>query len=85
LELLQLGVLRLALFQDGNIGVGVFPEREEILVRGARHGDRLWLVEDVEAWARASPLQHGELLAKHEVLEDKIVAAAKQADPRAEP
>ena len=30
--LLQLRVLRLGFFQDGDIGVGVFPEREEVLV-----------------------------------------------------
>jgi len=29
---LQLGVLRLGFFQDGDVGVGVFPEREEVLV-----------------------------------------------------
>ena len=33
-QLLQLRVLRLGLFQDGNVGVGVFPEGEEILVCG---------------------------------------------------
>jgi hypothetical protein len=32
-ELLQPRVLRLGFFQDGNVGVGVFPEREEILIR----------------------------------------------------
>jgi len=32
--LLQLGVLRLGLFQDGNIGVGIFPEGETLFVRG---------------------------------------------------
>ena len=32
--LLQLRVLRLSLFQDGDVGVGVFPQREEILIRG---------------------------------------------------
>ncbi len=32
---LQLGVLSLGLLQDGNVGVGVFPEGEEILVSGA--------------------------------------------------
>jgi len=32
---LQLGVLRLGLLQDGNAWVGVFPQREEILVRDA--------------------------------------------------
>src|SRR5580692_7535953 len=31
---LQLRVLRFSLFQDGNVGVGVFPEREEVLVGG---------------------------------------------------
>ena len=32
--LLQLRVLRSGLLQDGNVGVGIFPEGEEILVRG---------------------------------------------------
>jgi hypothetical protein len=32
--LLKLGVLRLGFFQDGDVGVGVFPEREEIFVGG---------------------------------------------------
>jgi hypothetical protein len=32
LALLQLRVLRLGLLQDGNIGVGVFPQGEKILV-----------------------------------------------------
>jgi hypothetical protein len=31
-ELLQLGVFRPGLFQDGDGGIGVFPQREEILV-----------------------------------------------------
>ncbi len=31
-ELLQLCVLRLGFIQDGDVGVGVFPEAEEILV-----------------------------------------------------
>ena len=31
--LLQLRVLRFGLLQDGNIGIGIFPERKEILVR----------------------------------------------------
>ena len=30
-ELLQLRVLGLGFFQDGNIGIGVFPEREGVL------------------------------------------------------
>jgi hypothetical protein len=28
-------VLRLGLLQDGDVGVGIFPERKEILVGGA--------------------------------------------------
>src|ERR1700678_3597232 len=32
LPLIQLRVLRLSLFQDGDVGVGVLPEGEEILV-----------------------------------------------------
>jgi hypothetical protein len=36
LRLLQLGVLRLGFFEDGDIGVGVFPESEEILIGGER-------------------------------------------------
>jgi hypothetical protein len=35
-ELLQLRVLRFRFFQDGYVGVGVFPEGEEILVGGER-------------------------------------------------
>jgi hypothetical protein len=33
---LQLRVLRLGLFVDRDIGVGVFPEREEVFVGGER-------------------------------------------------
>jgi hypothetical protein len=33
--LLQLRVLRLGLFQDGDVGVGVFPQGQEILVSSA--------------------------------------------------
>ena len=33
--LLQLCVLRLGLLQDGDVGVGVFPEGKEVLVSGA--------------------------------------------------
>ena len=36
--LLQLGVLRLGFLQDGDVGVGVFPEGEEVLVGGAGLG-----------------------------------------------
>jgi hypothetical protein len=35
---LQLRVLRLCFFQDGDVGVGVFPEGEEVLVGGFRFG-----------------------------------------------
>ena len=35
---LQLRVLCLGFFQDGNIGVGIFPESEEVLVGHARFG-----------------------------------------------
>ncbi len=35
-ELLQLRVLRFRFFQDGYVGVGVFPEGKEIFVRGER-------------------------------------------------
>jgi hypothetical protein len=32
--LLQLRILSLGLFQDGDVGIGVFPKREKILVSG---------------------------------------------------
>jgi hypothetical protein len=35
---LQLGVFDFGLFEDGNVGIGVFPEGEEILIRGAGFG-----------------------------------------------
>ena len=34
-QLLQLRVVRLGFFQDGDVGVGVFPEGEEVLIGGA--------------------------------------------------
>jgi hypothetical protein len=37
-ELLQLCVFQLGLLQDGNAGVGVFPEGEEILIGSLRLG-----------------------------------------------
>ena len=37
-QLLQLHVLRLGLLQDGDVGVGVFPEGEEILIGSFRFG-----------------------------------------------
>ena len=36
LQLLQLRVLRLGLFQDRDVGISVFPEREEIFVSSER-------------------------------------------------
>src|SRR5579863_452897 len=38
-QLWQLGVLRLGLFQDGDIRVGVFPQGEEVLISGSRFCD----------------------------------------------
>jgi hypothetical protein len=35
---LQLFILRFGFFQDGDVGVGVFPESEEVLVYGAGLG-----------------------------------------------
>ena len=35
---LQLRVFRLGLLKDGNVGIGVFPQRQEILIRGAALG-----------------------------------------------
>jgi hypothetical protein len=42
---LQLCVLGLSLLQDGDVGVGVFPEGEEVLVSGASLGEGI-------AWER---------------------------------
>jgi len=38
MALLQLGVLGLGLFIDGNVGVGAFPQSKEVLVGGFRFG-----------------------------------------------
>jgi len=38
-KLLQLRVFRLGGDEDGDVRVGVFPEREEIFVGGERFGD----------------------------------------------
>ena len=35
---MQFRVLCFGFLQDGNVGVGVFPQREEILIRGAGFG-----------------------------------------------
>ena|SRR5437667_12638587 len=37
-RLLQLRVLRLGFLQDGDVGVGIFPEREEVLIGSAALG-----------------------------------------------
>jgi hypothetical protein len=63
---------------------GLSSQKQKITRMTAEVGPRE-LVEDGEAWPRAPALPHGELLAEHEVPEDKIAAAAKQADKRAEP
>jgi len=36
--LLELSVLRLGFLQDGNVGIGVFPEGEEVLILGTSLG-----------------------------------------------
>ena len=41
--LFQLCVLRLGFLQDGDVGVGVFPEREEVLIGGAGFGEGIRL------------------------------------------
>ena len=38
-HLLQLCVLRLGFLQDGDVGVGVFPDGEEVLIGGAGFGE----------------------------------------------
>ena len=35
---MQLGVLGFGFFQDGDVGVGVFPQHEEILIGGTGFG-----------------------------------------------
>jgi hypothetical protein len=57
---LQLSVLRFGFFQDGDVGVCVFPESEEIFVGGERSdagriGIRSLRVLDCKALARATP------------------------------
>src|ERR1035441_595165 len=65
-RLLQFRVLRLGFFQDGDVGVGVFPEDEEVLVGTLRFGSVAG--EDI----RAGELQVGER-AEQEVLHDSGV------------
>jgi hypothetical protein len=57
----------------------LFPSRPE-----PTHGNPKELIEDAEAWPRASPLQHGELLAKNQVLQDQTPLAAKEANEDSE-
>jgi hypothetical protein len=38
IDLLQLRVLRLGLLEDGDVGVGVLPEGEEVVIGGAGPG-----------------------------------------------
>jgi hypothetical protein len=49
------------------------------------HGNPKELVEPVQVWPRLSSLQHGELLPEHEVLEDEIPMATKEASEGSEP
>jgi hypothetical protein len=42
-------------------------------------------VEDVEDGPRVAPLQHTELLPKHEVLKEETPAATKEAEDHSEP
>ena len=42
-------------------------------------------VEAAQAWPSMPPLQHGELLSEHKVLQEKIPTATKKAMERAEP
>ena len=58
--LLQFRVLRLGFFQDGNVGIGVFPERKKLLISGERPtagqiGIRPCEVLACKALARATP------------------------------
>jgi hypothetical protein len=57
--LLQLRVLRFSFFQDWNVGVGVFPEGEEVFVGGAGLGSvALQRVRTGQAEAGSSQIQH---------------------------
>jgi hypothetical protein len=37
------GIFRLGFLQDGDVGVGVFPEREEVLIGGSGFGQGVLL------------------------------------------
>jgi len=43
------------------------------------------LVENAEPWPRTAPLQHDELLPKHEILEEETPVATKNAEEHSEP
>ena len=45
-------------------------------------GDAEHLVNDAKVRARASPLQHSKLLAKHQVFQGEVDASAKQLKER---
>ena len=59
-------------------------ERSFPLLPKSTDGNPEKLVEDAETRPRAAPLQHGELLPEHEVLEDEIPAATEEAEERSE-
>jgi hypothetical protein len=64
---LQLRVLRIGLFQDRNVGVGVFPEGEEVLIGGfcfggvALHGIRSTQLE-MSQYADGIPDHYSEMI-----------------------
>jgi hypothetical protein len=60
---------------------------ERLLPLGPKPTDRdpEELVQDTEYGPRAAPLQHGELLPEHEVLEDEIPAATEKTEEGSEP
>ena len=37
-KLMQLRILRFGLLQDGNVGVSILPQREEVLIRNSGFG-----------------------------------------------
>jgi hypothetical protein len=57
----------------------LFSLRPELM-----HDNPEELVEQVQVWPRSAPLQHGELLAEHEVLKDQIPAVTEEANERSE-
>jgi hypothetical protein len=59
--LLELRIFRLSLLQNGNVRIGVFPEREQILIDDTtgtannEEGRRLMAESELEETGRASP------------------------------